>query len=225
MPSASGGGIQLVDAGGFRDNAVLTATLAGLTDEKQRFQGEWGRLQPELTQATWKAEPSAPPAGSARPTSTSMRSALGFRRGAPAWLATATFAVRPRRPRRRLGRSAGAGPLRCGASGPRPPRLSRTSELEELVEGSEELDLLRPEVDQDGPAVVDFQDAAESILVVRHTVVRREGLGRRSGGRRLERAGGQVTPSTGFSGLHLCSMRSSKPCAGPVQRVICKSSQ
>ncbi|MFI0479742.1 hypothetical protein [Actinomadura sp. 9N215] len=40
---------------GHRANAVLTATLSGLTDEKQRFEDEWVRLRPDLTRDMWKA--------------------------------------------------------------------------------------------------------------------------------------------------------------------------
>ncbi|MCQ0013777.1 hypothetical protein [Actinomadura madurae] len=40
---------------GYRANAVLTATLSGLTDEKQRFEDEWVRLRPDLTRDMWKA--------------------------------------------------------------------------------------------------------------------------------------------------------------------------
>jgi ATP-dependent Lhr-like helicase len=40
---------------GFRANAVLSATLAGLTDERQRFGDEWVRLRPDLTPDMWQA--------------------------------------------------------------------------------------------------------------------------------------------------------------------------
>lgn len=39
---------------GYRANAVLTATLAGITDEQQRFQDEWIRLRSDLTPAMGK---------------------------------------------------------------------------------------------------------------------------------------------------------------------------
>lgn len=38
---------------GFRANATLTATLAGLTDEKQRFNELYVRLRPDLTPQLW----------------------------------------------------------------------------------------------------------------------------------------------------------------------------
>ncbi|WP_327722638.1 DEAD/DEAH box helicase [Streptomyces sp. NBC_00490] len=40
---------------GFRANATLTATLAGLTDEKQRFNELYVRLRPDLTPQMWAA--------------------------------------------------------------------------------------------------------------------------------------------------------------------------
>lgn len=40
---------------GCRANAVLAATLAGIADERQRFQDEWIRLRSDLTPAVWKA--------------------------------------------------------------------------------------------------------------------------------------------------------------------------
>lgn len=40
---------------GYKANAVLTATLSGLTDEKQRFEDEWVRLRPDLTRDMWRA--------------------------------------------------------------------------------------------------------------------------------------------------------------------------
>ncbi|GLZ08162.1 ATP-dependent helicase [Actinomadura sp. NBRC 104412] len=40
---------------GYRANAVLAATLAGIVDEKQRYQDEWIRLRSDLTPAMWKA--------------------------------------------------------------------------------------------------------------------------------------------------------------------------
>lgn len=40
---------------GYKANAVLTATLAGLTDERQRFEDEWVRLRPDLTPDMWRA--------------------------------------------------------------------------------------------------------------------------------------------------------------------------
>ncbi|CNF99406.1 Uncharacterised protein [Mycobacterium tuberculosis] len=40
---------------GFRADPALTATFAGLTDERQRFQDEWVRLRPDLTRARRKA--------------------------------------------------------------------------------------------------------------------------------------------------------------------------
>lgn len=60
---------------GYRANAVLTATLSGLTDEKQRFEDEWVRLRPDLTRDMWKAATPTPPTGSACPTSTNAHSA------------------------------------------------------------------------------------------------------------------------------------------------------
>lgn len=35
---------------------MLTATLAGIADEQQRFQDEWIRLRSDLTPAMWKAD-------------------------------------------------------------------------------------------------------------------------------------------------------------------------
>jgi ATP-dependent Lhr-like helicase len=40
---------------GYRANATLTATLAGLTDERQRFRDEYLRLRSDLTPDMWKA--------------------------------------------------------------------------------------------------------------------------------------------------------------------------
>ncbi|TDD40592.1 DEAD/DEAH box helicase [Actinomadura sp. KC06] len=40
---------------GYRANAALTATLSGLTDEKQRFEDEWVRLRPDLTRDMWRS--------------------------------------------------------------------------------------------------------------------------------------------------------------------------
>ncbi|WP_441247349.1 DEAD/DEAH box helicase [Kitasatospora sp. McL0602] len=40
---------------GYRANATLTATLAGLTDERQRFSDEYVRLRTDLTPQIWKA--------------------------------------------------------------------------------------------------------------------------------------------------------------------------
>lgn len=51
----SGDDVRWWTWGGFRANAVLTATLAGLTDEKQRFEDEWVRLRSDLTHDMWKA--------------------------------------------------------------------------------------------------------------------------------------------------------------------------
>ncbi|WP_067479643.1 DEAD/DEAH box helicase [Actinomadura hibisca] len=39
---------------GYRANAVLTATLSGLTDEKQHFSDEWVRLRGDITPAMWR---------------------------------------------------------------------------------------------------------------------------------------------------------------------------
>ncbi|MFC5182467.1 hypothetical protein [Actinomadura harenae] len=40
---------------GYRANAVLAATLAGVTDEKQRFQDDWIRLRSDLTRDIWRS--------------------------------------------------------------------------------------------------------------------------------------------------------------------------
>ncbi|WP_033825871.1 MULTISPECIES: DEAD/DEAH box helicase [unclassified Kitasatospora] len=40
---------------GYRANATLTATLAGVTDERQRFSDEYLRLRTDLTPQMWKA--------------------------------------------------------------------------------------------------------------------------------------------------------------------------
>src|SRR5262249_38132264 len=40
---------------GFRANATLTATLSGLTDDRQRFDDEWIRLRSDLTPELWQA--------------------------------------------------------------------------------------------------------------------------------------------------------------------------
>jgi ATP-dependent helicase Lhr and Lhr-like helicase len=39
---------------GYRANAVLTATLTEIADERQRFQDEWVRLRSDLTPAMWE---------------------------------------------------------------------------------------------------------------------------------------------------------------------------
>ncbi|WP_433461696.1 DEAD/DEAH box helicase [Spirillospora sp. CA-128828] len=80
---------------GFRANAVLTATLAGLTDQKQRFENEWVRLRPDLTPAMWKAGTADAAERLCLPDidERALRG-LKFNEALPARLATATLAAR-----------------------------------------------------------------------------------------------------------------------------------
>ncbi|MGI5422193.1 DEAD/DEAH box helicase [Actinomadura luteofluorescens] len=80
---------------GYRANAVLTATLSGLTDEKQRFEDEWVRLRPDLTRDMWKAA-TADAADRLCLPDIDERALRGlkFNEALPARLATATLAAR-----------------------------------------------------------------------------------------------------------------------------------
>ncbi|TYK44607.1 DEAD/DEAH box helicase [Actinomadura decatromicini] len=81
--------------GGYRANAVLTATLSGLTDEKQRFEDEWVRLRPDLTRDMWKAGTANAADRLCLPDidERALRG-LKFNEALPARLATATLAAR-----------------------------------------------------------------------------------------------------------------------------------
>ncbi|GAA4227755.1 DEAD/DEAH box helicase [Actinomadura meridiana] len=52
--SRDGDDVRWWNWAGYKANAVLTATLSGLTDENQRFEDEWVRLRPDLTRDMWK---------------------------------------------------------------------------------------------------------------------------------------------------------------------------
>ncbi|WP_242911420.1 DEAD/DEAH box helicase [Actinomadura terrae] len=80
---------------GFRANAVLAATLSGVTDEKQRFEDEWLRLRPDLTREIWKAG-TADAADRLCLPDIDERAVRGlkFSEALPGRLATATLAVR-----------------------------------------------------------------------------------------------------------------------------------
>ena len=61
----------------------------------------------------------------------------------------------------------------------------------------------RAEVDDQGRGVIlDADDPAEAVLIVRHLVLLRELLGRRSGRRGREGAGGQMAPGCGAGRFH-----------------------
>jgi ATP-dependent Lhr-like helicase len=80
---------------GFRANATLTATLAGLTDERQRFSDEYLRLRTDLTPQMWKAGTEGAAARLCLPDidAKAMRG-LKFHEALPERLATATLAAR-----------------------------------------------------------------------------------------------------------------------------------
>jgi hypothetical protein len=56
--------------------------------------------------------------------------------------------------------------------------------------------------DQGGGVIFDADDPAKAVLIVRHLVLLRELLGRRSGRRGREGAGGQMAPGCGAGRFH-----------------------
>ncbi len=81
-----------------------------------------------------------------------------------------------------------------------PPDAS--SELGELGERSRDPGLLRAEVDEDGDIVLDADNPAEAVAVVRHLVVHRVLLNRLGRGTIIEGTAGQITPGEGAGRVH-----------------------
>src|SRR5712691_4897297 len=85
---------------------------------------------------------------------------------------------------------------------PRPGPPDASSELGELGERSGDPGLLRAEVDEDGDVVLDADDPAEAVAVVRHLVVHRVLLDRLGRGTIIEGTAGQITPGRGAGRVH-----------------------